>query len=372
MELVCSYPVATHLAIDARDDMRYGALSVKITYRIKRDGRVRIEREQTKPILLEDETTEFGVVPRDDGAHELPVFEVVFVGAAYAPGGRPSRGFEAALAVGPVARQIAVFANRVWQGTGDDARIVALDEVSRVPLAPRHAFGGTVAVAIDEKSVLPIFYPFNHLGQGFDPTTMIEGLAREMRMPTGFPRWDRTRRLPNLEDPRERIRAWRDEPRPVFWSALPMQSMQAMEQAIGIDLRQQSSEALAAPDPDQVARGLALRAHPAWRIETPAAGAAVALRNLTPEGELDFALPTVAVLADYHVGDRTGTLEVPPQRLVVYGEERRFCVLYRRIFNFAGGRKQTRTLRLRLVTGWPGANNGIGNGANGGMVGHAA
>lgn len=354
MELVCTYPITTHLAINAREDMRFGALSVKITYQVGPDGRVAIERDAPKPILLADETTELGVAPRDDGAHELPVFEVIFLGAAYAPGGRPSRRFDVSLTVGPVTRQIAVFGRRVWQGAGEDAEIATVGEVRRLPISPRYAFGGNKTVSIDEKSVLPIFYPFNHVGRGFDPTVIIEGLARELIMPAGFPRWDPTRRLPNLEDPAALIRHWHDEPRPLFWSALPMQSMQAMEQAMGLDLRRISGEDIELPDVESVATGMALRAHPAWRIATPPPAAPVTLRNLTPEGELGFALPTVAVLADYHVGDRTGTLEVPPQRLVIHGEEKRFSVLYRRIFNFAAGRKETRSIRLRLVTGWPG------------------
>ena len=58
------------------------------------------------------------------------------------------------------------------------------------------------------------------------------------------------------------------------------------------------------------------------------------------------------VLADYQVGDRSGTLELEPQMLVLLPEESRFYLVYRKVFNFQDKPKIERSMRLRLQEGW--------------------
>ncbi len=355
MDLVNVYPVTTKLSVVSSDETRLGTIIVKASFAIGSDGRVRVERDAPAAVLTDDEIGELGIEPREDTAHQLPIFEVIFLGAAYAPGGA-QRSFQAGLAVGAQSRRITVFGRRVWQGEGREARIVEQEPATRVPLGPQAAFGGSVPLQVDAKSVMPIFYPFNDMGVGFDPGKIVAGLRQEMVFPPGFPRWPQPRRLPQLEDPDHPIRAWDDEPRPVFWSGLSLQSALGLEDALGIDIKRMIDPAApmpTMPDADAVARQIAVRAHPAWRIGLPPAEAVVALRNLTRDARLDFRLPSITILVDYEVGERTGTLELWPQRLTIHAEERRFSLLYRRSFNFGAGRKQTRALRLRLERGWP-------------------
>ena len=169
-------------------------------------------------------------------------------------------------------------------------------------------------------------------------------------MPPGFPivqNEDALRRLPNLEEARARIIRREDAPDPAGWSALPMHSALHANRALAtMDTSALTSEQLIEND------AFLLRAHPQWVIETPPARAPMLLENLTPAGRLATALPALRVVFDYINGDQTATRDLAPQLLVLYPEEGKMTVTYRKPFTLPRTAGAERGLRLRTETGW--------------------
>jgi hypothetical protein len=144
-----------------------------------------------------------------------PRTDVLLVGQAHAPYGRPQKHVDVALMVGPVGKQIRVFGERRWsfKDLRDPMPLVAgPTEFTEMPLTWDRAFGG-----IDEKAGtrpdVPAFRPWyaaNYIGKGFCGARTIESIDE--------------RPLPNLEDPRDPIRAWDTRPRPAGCGHFPRNS----------------------------------------------------------------------------------------------------------------------------------------------------
>lgn len=124
-----------------------------------------------------------------------PCTDVILVGRAYAPEGKPVSEMVAGLRVGQLRYGVAVIGDRKWQAQLlDKATISHTQPFLTMDLIYERAFGGF------DKSA-GMYCKENHVGTGFigkRTTERIEGLL-----------------LPNLEDPRNRINAWNSRPRPV-------------------------------------------------------------------------------------------------------------------------------------------------------------
>jgi hypothetical protein len=124
-----------------------------------------------------------------------PCTDVVLVGRAHAPEGKPVTQMVAGVRVGPVRSGIAVFGDRKWESQLLKAPTISYPQpFLAMDLVYEHAFGGIDASA-------GLYCKENLVGTGFigkRTVERIEGL-----------------RLPNLEDPRNLIHAWNSRPRPV-------------------------------------------------------------------------------------------------------------------------------------------------------------
>lgn len=354
MELVNTTPVpAAHAVIAVGDHApRTAIFTAKATFRFTDRGEVQLDRED--PFALLDEDQEYdpdgsgplGSLPGDQLLHCDDVLEVMLVGRAHAPGGTPVPAMTVALSVGSERRELAVFGDRFWEGEGDGARISPPAPFLQMPLAWERAFGGRQDVLVDEGSVLEVTDPRNTLGRGFDHITEARRAAEVLRVPEGFPRFAPRRELPNLEDPRDRIGTWDDQPLPVCWAPVPLSSALVLERLRR--RRQQRPDApvtLGSP-------GFLQRAHPDWLVETPPENALVTLEGMTPGGRIDFYLPSIRVMADLRVGELETNVDLHPRTLVLLPEERRFYIVFRNYATFAYVAEETRQARLRLERGW--------------------
>ena len=341
MQLINSTCVPARLSVSrlfpATD--RIGALVAKATFRMERGGPV-IEREEPYPIWDEDQETALGVLPRDDVPRRDPAFEVILLGVAHAPSGEPVTEQVVSLAVGHERRELVVVGDREWQ----ERRISAAAPFSRMPLTWRRAFGGAREVEVDAGAFLTVTEPHNAHGRGFDPAPAAHGLGNALCSPPGYPVFDASRQLPNLEDPAARIQAWDDAPAPVCWAPVPLDS--AIQARRSVAWMEEEGSA-----PVELLESAHHRAHPDWVIALPPAGVDIELHGLRPEGLITFKLPALRVFADYEVELRTGARELRPQVLVLLPEERRFYLVYRTSFTFPypGGE---RSMRLRVEDGW--------------------
>ncbi|HEY7037549.1 MAG TPA: DUF2169 domain-containing protein, partial [Methylomirabilota bacterium] len=170
---------------------------VKRTHRIAPDTESGPEPEQL-PVFSADVMSD-GDPPSVRFEADLVPFkprtDVVLVGRAYAPRGRPVTELVAGLRVGPLRYGVAVFGDRVW-----DTRILATPTISppepftTMDLVYERAFGGFDGPG-------GRYCHENLVGTGFigkETSERVKGL-----------------RLPNLEDPRNLIHSWDSRPRPV-------------------------------------------------------------------------------------------------------------------------------------------------------------
>jgi hypothetical protein len=328
---------------------RIGILVAKASFRIEADGSTTPETEEPFPIFPSEHPTALGALPADVLPRGDAAFEVVLLGKAYAPWGRPTPSIQVSMTVGEVKREIAVFGDRYWmQGDGADGapRISPPVPFTEMPLTWSRAFGGSAEVYIDVDSPVEVKDPTNPEGKGFDPSLQAAALGSALRAPEGFPWFDPVRPLPNLEDPRVPIARWEDQPPPVCWASVPISS--AFHVARGMDLS-------APPNPDApvpLTDGFHHRAHPDWVLPLPPIHAPVVLEGMVPEWGLAFRIPALRVLADWAFGADSGTWEVAPQGMVLLPEERKFYLVYRHLFGVPKPSGGDRSLRLRTEPGW--------------------
>src|SRR5262249_24214192 len=124
-----------------------------------------------------------------------PCTDVVLVGCAHAPGGRPVTQLVAGLRVGDLRDGAVGIGDRTWETSRLQAPTISPPQpFVSMDLVYERAFGGFDGPAGRH-------CPENHLGTGFigkNTVERVDGL-----------------RLPNLEDPRDLIHAWDSRPRPV-------------------------------------------------------------------------------------------------------------------------------------------------------------
>ena len=166
-------------------------------------------------------------------------------------------------------------------------------------------------------------------------------------MPAGYPIYDQTRMLPNVEDPSALIARWEDAPLPASWATLPLTSPQHAMRALEIDGDIEDPESK-----KRFTSEIFRRATPKCGFPAPDAGAPVVLAGLTPESRASFELPRLRVLGDASFGDETGAHELIPQLLVLLPEEKRFYIVYRCVFPVPFVEGEERSMRLRLDEGW--------------------
>jgi len=346
MDLENKTPVPARLVVSNPGDTphRFGMVAAKATFRFDVDGSVSMESEDPVPIFESDEETDLGLLPRDDMPQPNTAFDVILLGAAHAPNGTPVAEMGVALSVGDERRELAVFGDRRWIDRGTWS---APELFERMPLTWERAYGGTVEVLIDRESPMDVPDANNPVGRGMNPEPAIQGFGHHFGFPPGYPVYDGTRMLPNVESPAALIRHWDDVPLPASWATMPLSSPLHAMRALEIDGDPQ--------DPESKKRftgEIFRRAVPELGLPWPVGGAPVVLEGLHARSPITFELPRLRVFGDVAFGETSGTHELLPQLLVLLPEELRFYLVYRCVFPVPFVEGQKRSMRLRLDEGW--------------------
>jgi hypothetical protein len=192
-------PFAAHLAVlPDTEGVDTVYLTVKGTFAV---GDTTEIAETQVPVVLADEY--WG----EEGASSLKyaseihpsksATDVVLVGQAWAPHGKPATSVDVALRVAGRTKVVRVVGDREWSPGTVGARHSAPKPFVSLPLVYERAFGGTHVVEKDKKV---LFEPRNPVGRGFVGKRSgreLEGLS-----------------LPNLEDPRSPVQSVDDRPAP--------------------------------------------------------------------------------------------------------------------------------------------------------------
>jgi len=327
---------------------RRGEVVAKATFRFGEEGGAVLDADDPVPLFEEDQSTPLGLMPRDDLPAADGVFEVIVLGAAHAPGGRPTRTMRVALSVGETRREVMVFGDRKWLGERGEGGVGAPAPFDQMPLSHRRAMGGSVQVLVDRDSRMVVSHPLNPEGRGFDPAPQATQLGIFLACPAGYPAWAPGRALPNLERPGELTRGWEDDPEPVFWSAVPLLCGLHMRRILPAAGGQDIAAMMRDPGAWMSDPRLWGRAHPDWAIPTPEPGALVTLEGMTPGGRVTFPLPRLRVVADLQAGGETSTVELRPTTLVLLPEEARFTLVFRAAVEVPVPDGDQRAVRLRV------------------------
>ncbi len=248
--------------------------------------------EQQKPLIEADTFT--GEPGFSAPAYEVdysPVkrhCDVLLVGSAYAPGGRPCTRVQVSLRVGPVFKSFAVLGDRFWESGNIAIRPGYPARFEVMPITYDRAFGGTDNFHANEKKHSA--YMPNPVGRGYhrqlgrelvDGTPMpnTEELKRPVTMPNGICQPMAFGPLGRGWEPRLKFagtydQAWLDDTFPF----LPSDFDDAYYQAAPAD----------------------------QQMPFPEGGETVFLENLTPEGQTTFQLPQmdIPVVFFYKKGGR--------------------------------------------------------------------
>jgi len=345
MELANPHPIPASLTVSELPgfSLRLALAFAKATFNIA-DGRAVLETQAPRKLLLADTPTPLGDLPRDDLPRADSAFEVVLLGQARAPGGVPCRRMSVSMAVGSTRRDLVVTGDRRWETTQAGPRPSDLEPFSSMPLTWARAFGGTCAVEIDHESFVDLCDVRNAAGRGWNPAIAADSLRERLKPPAGFPRFDPTRLLPNVERPESLVTAWEDSPEPACWAPVPTASALHAQRMIQDG-----------PDGPLVGPGVFHRAHPDWVLpRAPEADALVEVRGVTEDGSWAFSLPRLGVQIDLRTGSLTRTMVLAPQILVLLPEESRCHLVYRGLMQVPPPDGEPRRARLRADETWTG------------------
>jgi hypothetical protein len=282
---------------------------VKATFAIK-TGEPITAQEQL-PIFTTDEN--YGEDPlasvrfESDMVPFKPLADVVLVGRAHAPGGRPITKLDVTMRVGRLQKTIRVFGDRKWWFPSKLTLIPAISHPEpfvTMDLTCERAFGG-----IDEAAAN--YCKENLNGKGFIG-------KKSKKSINGKP-------LPNLENPNNLIWSWKSHPKPVGFGFFGRGGMPRLQYAGTYDEKYEKERAPALPLDFSYA--IFNGAHPDLQVRGYLRGdEAVELKNLSREPVMRFQLPGIhphimiskwAVPPDEWIEQKTGeggevTLEQVP------------------------------------------------------------
>lgn len=217
-----------------------------------------------------------------------PATDLVVLGSAYAPAGRPVATLDVALAVADKTWTIRVFGDRRFTGNATAPLLSAPLPFSSMPLSWDRAFGGTHARGGEERN------------------------------PAGLGHWgkrsrDEIRDLPgpNLEDPRALLRALGDQPPPASWGAVAPSWLPRRSYAGTYDEHWRRRRAPFLPR-DFDSRFLQVAVPSLVQQGYLQGGERVALTHLSPAGSLSFRLPRLTLAARVNIA---GQIVRPPLHL---------------------------------------------------------
>lgn len=142
---------------------------IKGSFVLPRAGeQVRLHEEQQPLVMADTFTGEPGLsapVYEVDFAPRKRACDVLLLGSAHAPGGRPATRVEVGLRLGPMLKRFDVVGDRVWHGGLGGISASAPEPFVQMPISYDRAFGG-----VDQESDDPAehdAYMANPVGRGF-------------------------------------------------------------------------------------------------------------------------------------------------------------------------------------------------------------
>ncbi len=280
------------------------------------DGRLLLDNEQPWLASSTEWESPIGPMPADDCFVRGGV-DIIVLGSARAPGGRPVPKVEVRAVCGDWVGGVDVHGERCWAPgfSGQLAPTAAVPFIER-PLTLDFAFGG-----VTEWDGLESPHPANPKGRGFY-------FAREQA---------ETSPLANIEDPRHPVLTWDQRPEPV---------------GVGFCPREFGPRAAHSVEFDE--RGVIRKLHktffndafPAMIAPSAEPGRRVALWGVDHDGPICFTLPSLPLLTRVQIGDQFHDRLMSIDQIGIEPDRRRVFITYRFPFRYSITRMQPRACSL--------------------------
>ncbi len=316
LQVVNHTPFVAELMLFANEQGVDSAYSIiKATYTIH--PRVAVAEKQVPVVPVDKPSGEPGKSSLHypaDACLIKPATDVLLVGHACAPRGEPVPEVDVSLRVGPVAKTVRVFGDRIWKRGLLSPSPSTPEPFTRLPLTYERAFGGTDATRAAEGTVEA--EPRNPLGMGFRgrrTTLSVEGA-----------------RLPNLEDPKGLISSPKDRPAPACFGPIPGHWEPRRSFAGTYDAAWQKSRAPYLPadfdrrffqtaPPGLIAPGYLTGGEP------------VTVENASPRGTLQFALPQVKLRVVYTIAGEEHERAPNLDTVLIEPDQNRLILVWRAV-----------------------------------------
>lgn len=265
---------------------------IKATYDVLANGSTSISSEQPAPLRVPEyhgKPVESSVRYESDFVLMKRTTDLLIVGHAVAPSGRPCKQLDVGFRIGDVKKSLRVFGDRIW-GTGGpgDAQ-----PFTTMPLIYERSFGG-----VDRKSTSPEtdWEWRNPVGCGY---------AVEASHLMGCP-------LPNLESQDRLIQAWDDRPDPAGFGVVASHWQPRAGLTGTFDTQWEvTRQPLLPEDFDERFFQCAPSDQQAPSLLT--GGEPVTLLNMSPSGRLDFLLPKIEFSLETAFSDGDRVVHAPPK-----------------------------------------------------------
>ena len=281
---------------------------IKGTFVLPKPGEpVRLHDEQLPLVMADTFTGEPGYSApayEVDFAPRKPACDVLLLGSAHAPGGRPATRVEVGLRVGPMAKRIDVLGDRVW-----DAPPRAFVQQ---PISYDVAFGG-----VDQESDDPAEH------DAYMPNPVGRGFRKHLKNA-----WVDGKPLPNTEVPGQSVTWPGDKYKPMAFGPVGRGWAGRYEYAGTYD--QQWLDDVFPFLPQDFDERYFQAAPPDQQVPFSKAPMEVTLANLTPDGLRQFVLPHFE--APVHVFPKRGEREdltATLDTIVFEPDQDRFCMTWR-------------------------------------------
>lgn len=255
-----------------REGAEVWLVAVKATFDILPDGSTIPSKDQPPVLRVPEYHGEPGkssIKYEADLVLTKKTTDVIVVGHAYAPGGKPATELDVGFRVGPVQKVLRVFGDREWGALGPTSP----QRFTKMPIVYERAFGG-----VDRKSPNPDrdWDWRNPVGCGYAVSKVhLDGRA-----------------VPNIEWRDRPIRSWDDRPAPAGFGAIASHWQPRAGFAGTYDDRWMKTRQPLLPD-DFDDRFFHCAPADQQAPQFLTGGDPVVLLNLTPGGDLRFALPKI-------------------------------------------------------------------------------
>ncbi len=294
------------------------AVAAKVTYRLDTGWLVPVDNDDSWPVFTEPMDLD-GVQFPSELDYRRRNIDIIVMGKACAPCGKPTQYMGVMIRTGDIKYQIGVVGDRTWKSSLGNLIQTDPEPFVEMPLTNERAYGGTVSM-----DGLEAMHPINPNGKGYYFST---------DQAKGNP-------LPNLERPGQLIKLWSDRPTPAC--VLPIQGGMDVEENLELDER---------GAPIGIKERMFNIAVPELIATREQLGETLTLSGMHPDGDVVYPLPPVdGPTVSVRVGEHHSDFTLGISMLVALPESEALVVTYLTVFRYLFAEHEKRSMELTWDT----------------------